>query len=82
MEKLLECDWSLMPKSGPSSKIYVKTPNNSFSWSLRDNTCWAAISHVFCTVISLSVQSAGTRDYCLSNSEFNKTLNLFDKFVA
>ena len=43
---------------------------------------WAAFSDVLYTFISLNVQSAAARGYCLSKTEFNKVLSLFDEFVA
>ena len=43
---------------------------------------WTVISDVLCTFISLNVQSAAARGYCLSKTEFNKVLSLFDEFVA
>ena len=51
-------------------------------WPLKDCIYWASVNHILCTVISLNVQLAVACHYCLSNSEFNKVLNLFDEFAA
>ena len=63
-------------------KFVAKSLNNNFNWLQRDSICWVPVSHVLCTAILLDVQSAGTCGYCLSNSEFNEILNVFDEFVA
>ena len=63
-------------------KFMAKFLNNNFNWPLRDGICCVPVSHVLCTVISLSVQSAGAHGYRLSNNEFNKVRNQFDEFVA
>ena len=66
----------------PQVKFMANSLNNNFNWSLKDDICWVPVSHVLCNVIPLSVQSAGTNGYCLSNSEFNKVIHLCDKFAA
>ena len=67
---------------GFSVKFMANFLNNNFNRPLRDDICLVPVSHASCTVISLNIQSASAHGYCLSNSEFNKVLNLFDEFVA
>ena len=63
-------------------KFTAKSLNNNISWSQKDGICCVSVIHVLYTVIWLSIQLASACGYCLSNSKFNKVLNLFDKYVA
>ena len=63
-------------------KFMAKFLNNNFNQSLRDDIVFVPVNDVLCTFISLNVQSAAARGYCLSKTEFNKVFNLLDEFVA
>ena len=64
------------------SKFMAKSLNNNLNWPLRYDISWLPVSDVLYTVSSLNVQSIGVHGCFLSNSEFNKVLNLFDELVA
>ena len=53
--------------------VKSKSLNNNFNWPLRDHICKIPVTHVLCTVIWLSLKSAVSLVYCLSNSEFSFT---------
>ena len=64
------------------SKFMAKSLNNNLNWPLRYDISCLPVSHVLYIVILLNVQSIGADGCFLSNSEFNKVLNLFDELVA
>ena len=63
-----------------------KSLNNNFNWPLRDDICWVPVSHILCLLFDyITLQSAGTDGYCLSNSEFpwlfDDVIKSYDHFL-
>ena len=52
---------------------------NSFSWPVRVDICWIAVTNVLCRITILSAQSGGGRLYSISSEEYKCIINVFPK---
>ena len=53
----------------------------TFTWPQREDICWVPVTHIFCTIKSLKVQSTAGRCYDISNTEYRHILSQFQKFT-
>ena len=61
-------------------KFMMKSIQNHFNWTCRNDVCWVLANHVSCLIETVSAQSAGVHGYCISENEFDNILKLFENF--